>query len=194
MVEFSRNIRRTADGVEGVAEVEPTAGLRVEEWASAHQVAGAPQLSCFGVPQREGIISDQVGETLLAPAAPRAQDQLLIGNGNISIKFVAVLLELAPQIVASVEAYVAEQPHAAIQGTRLRRTLRRGTRVQKRKAKSGAWFGGDACAVGAAERQPLRHALQQARVRRRAIEGNHSGEAAHNVSELWSGKAASKVA
>jgi hypothetical protein len=48
---------------------------------------------------------------------PRSQHQLLIGD--VRADFIAVLLEFAAQVVAAVQADVAEQPGAAIQGARL---------------------------------------------------------------------------
>ena len=105
-----------------------------------------------------------------------------------------MLLEFSPQIVAAVQADIAEQPDAPVERARLRGTLRSRSRAQKREAKTGAGFRGDVRAVGPAKRQPLRHALQQLRVRRRSIERHYAGEAAHDVSELCCGNAESNVA
>jgi hypothetical protein len=48
--------------------------------------------------------------------------------------------------------------------------------------------------IGAAKREALSHPLEQTHIRLCAIKRNHAGKAAHEISELGSGNAASKVA
>src|SRR5258706_11980262 len=110
------------------------------------------------------------------------------------VELIAMLLELAAQIVAAVQAHITDQPDVPIERARLRRALRRGPRPQKCEAESRARFRGDVRSIGAAKRQRLSHSLQQMRIRRRAVERNNAGEAAHEVSELCRGNAASNVA
>src|SRR6266404_3106699 len=98
------------------------------------------------------------------------------------MEFVAMLLEPAAQIVAAVQAHVAEQPDVPVERARLRRTLRRGACAKKRKAKSGARFRCNVSAIGAAKRQRFRHALEQRSIWRGTVQRNNTRESAHRGS------------
>src|SRR5258706_14443382 len=110
------------------------------------------------------------------------------------VELIAMLLELAAQIVAAVQAHITDQPDVPIERARLRRALRRWSRPQKCEAESCAGFCRYVRAIGAAKCQRLSHSLEQTCIRRGAIERNNAGEAAHEISGLCSGNAASNVA
>src|SRR5882762_2603864 len=99
---------------------------------------------------------------------PRSQHQLLVRD--VRGDFIAELIEFAPQVVAAVQADVAEQPGASVERARLRGTLGRRSRSQKCEAKSRARLRCDVSAVGSAKRQRLSHPLEQTRIRRRTIQ------------------------
>jgi hypothetical protein len=73
-IERIGNFGSASDRVQSIAEVEPAAGVRVEEGASAHQVAPAAQASGFGIPQRKCVVSNELRYSFFAPQTPSAQD------------------------------------------------------------------------------------------------------------------------
>src|SRR5260370_37255670 len=95
------------------------------------------------------------------------------------MEFVAMLLEPAAKIVAAVQAHVAEQPDVPVERARLRRTLRRGARAEKRKAKSGPRFRCNVSAIGAAKRQRFRHTLEQKRFWRSRVQRTNARDSVH---------------
>src|SRR5258708_28397102 len=102
------------------------------------------------------------------------------------MEFVAMLLEPAAKIVAAVQAHVAEHPDVPVERARLRRTLRRGARAEKRKAKSDPRFRCNVSAIGTAKRQRFLHTLEQKSIWRSSVQRNNALESAHlgsNVTE-----------
>src|SRR5690242_4903748 len=116
--------------------MELPADARVKKRPGTHQIADTPELSRLGIPQRECVIAKQLRQALFAPATPHAQDKLFVGYVNR--KLFAMLLKLEAEIVAAIQPHIAQQPNISVQRTRLRWTLRSGSRPQKGKAKAGA--------------------------------------------------------
>src|SRR5882762_6896523 len=168
MIEVPRDLGDASQRIERVAEVEPVPDMRVEKGTRPDQIAPAQEASRFHVVQRKGVISDQLRNSFLTPQMPCAKNQLLVGD--VLADLIAMLLELAPQIVATVESHFTEKPDAPVERARLRGTLRRGSGSQKCEAESGARFGCDVSAVWPAKRQRLRHPFEQTRIGRRSIE------------------------
>jgi|SRR6185369_2006663 len=107
--------------------------MGIEEGAGADEVAEAEEAAGDGVPKRDGIIANQIGEGLLAPFLVGVEDEFFVSGGGWDGG--AVLFEFAAEIVAAVEADVADEPEAAIEGARLLRGLRGGPVRRKVKTK-----------------------------------------------------------
>jgi len=123
--------------------------MGIEEGAGADEVAEAEEAAGDGVPKRDGIIANQIGEGLLAPFLVGVEDEFFVSGGGWDGG--AVLFEFAAEIVAAVEADVADEPEAAIEGARLLRGLRGGAGAEEGEDEAGAGLRGDVGGVRATE-------------------------------------------
>ena len=132
--------------------------MGIEEGAGADEVAKAEETACGGIPEGEGVVTNQVGEGLLAPFLVGVEDEFFVGGGGGDGG--AVLFELAAEVVAAVEADVADEPDAAVDGAGLLRGLRGRTGPEESEAESGAGLRRDVRRVRSPEGQSCGHAVE----------------------------------
>jgi len=90
-----------------------------------------------------------------------------------------VLFEFAAEVFAAVEADVADEPEAIVEGDGLLRELRGGAGAEEGEDEAGAGLRGDVGGVWAAEGECCRHALKEWAVGRSAACGDDTYEATH---------------
>src|SRR5262245_14915695 len=106
-----------AHAIEGVAEDERLAELRVVERLDAEVVARAEEAMFEGVPNRKREVADQMCRALISPRTVGAEDQLRIPG--ISSNRLARVVQRGGELVPRVDARVGDDEATAVDGERL---------------------------------------------------------------------------
>ena len=163
--------------VQGVAQEQRAAGLRVEELGHAQLIACRQEPLLAPVPQHEGKVTDQVVQALVAPHEVRVQDQFGIGCARRD--FVAALAQTLDEGSTPVDAGIGCDPHVTAEAARLAFLLGLDAGAEERVAEPYLIVRPDVPGIRATKGHGCRHPGQQRNVEGGAVGVEQADDPTH---------------
>src|SRR5438552_5262806 len=170
------------DAVQGIAENNGPAEMRVKEWLHAKMITRAKQALTRPVPDGKGEVAEQVFDTLLTPRPVCSEEQFDICRPGLDL--LAPDGQLSDQLVLCVYARISNNPNTPVQREGLVLTVGFFSGLEQRVTKADVVVHPDLLRVRTAEAHEVRHPAQKCTMNGSTVHIENAYDSAHGFTGM----------